>query len=546
MRTSLASRLVFAAVVAGCASAFGADEVLPKPSCEPSRACAFELALAAGRQNLALTKDSFQFEMAHISIALMQLTAGDRDGARATVVDLGKLIDGPGGRDIDSMRASLADFQARVGMQQEAMATARRIRKEDPRNSAWQSIARELAARGDIEGALAAAKRVGNDKMREFSEQDVMREAVKQGRRPDPTPHKTIVLQDLIAAGELARARETVLKIPGAKSRSLWLGMIAQKAEETKKWDDLAVTARLMSKDAQSEESDFMREINYELAAEWLIQARAFDDALAVIPHAGDDDRSRLYSVLAIARAQAGEIEAAEKILPRVLEWQSETRAGITVGKVLAGKLTLDQALELLPRGEDRSTSLTSLGELLPDSRREEARRVLNLLAESEARLIGNDRDYALRDVAFLQVERGFFSDALETARRMTISAELLAAYSAIGLAQAKLGKPAEARKTFSEAEAQARKYGFGPEEHAQLTGALGEAGLLVEAFEQVKSLSRRPKEAYFFHDDLNPVIIAHMKAGQILQAYQIAMLLSEHDRGEPQYFLVIAAESKP
>ena len=117
----------------------------------------------------------------------------------------------------------------------------------------------------------------------------------------------------------------------------------------------------------------------------------------------------------------------------------------------------------------------------------------------------------------------------------------LLAAYEEIGIAQAKAGLIDQARRTFAIAESQARKYGFTGDDHAALTAAIATAGLLPEAFEQVRAMSGRERDDHWFDEELDPVIQAHIAAGQLARAFDIAKQLSLHDGGNVHYFLVIA-----
>jgi hypothetical protein len=178
---------------------------------------------------------------------------------------------------------------------------------------------------------------------------------------------------------------------------------------------------------------------------------------------------------------------------------------------------------------------------MLPDTRRDEVRSVLRKAVDLTARSDVEDRDIAFGNYASMQAQRGFFEDALQTALRVHNTEELVGAYRDIGIAQAAQGHADDARRTFVLAEAQARKYGLNAERHAQLTDAIAKAGLLPEAFAQVQAMSRWPRGEYLSEEDLDAVIQAHIRAGQLGRAFEIASLMSEHDFGNPHYFLVIA-----
>jgi hypothetical protein len=81
--------LAFAAVLAG--SAWAADKPAA-PRCEPSRACAIELAREAGRQNYAARKEVHEYAMALITIGDLQLAEGNKAGLAATIEELLKVV----------------------------------------------------------------------------------------------------------------------------------------------------------------------------------------------------------------------------------------------------------------------------------------------------------------------------------------------------------------------------------------------------------------------------------------------------------------------
>lgn len=536
----------------GWADAQAADRLV-ELGCEPSRACAIQLAREAGRANYKVRKNNHEYVMALLAIADMQSATGDKPGFAASVTEIRQAIDGfEGGKDQVGYRASLAVTQAREGLLEEARATVRSIREAKTRSEANASIASALAGEGRWRDALSFAKRVDRAKNSESPEAEVMRTLVETERREwvrEALPtlargEEPLVLASLeLQTGNFAAARAEAQRISDPERRVLVIEQIAQAIEEKKDWAELAVTARLIPPDAAKATNELLRSIHFKLASEWLAKAGAFDEALALVPSVSADERQELLAEIAQLQALSGDYRKSIALLNSIEpDWRRDVRSAIAVAKVLAGEEKLEQALASLVANDLRLDALEMLGEMLPDERRDEARAVLRQAVDLAARTDLENRDIEFHLYASMQARRGFFPDAHETALRIHDSGELLAAYGDIGIAQAMQGNLDEARRTFAIAESQARKYGFTGERHAQLTELVAKAGLLPEAFAHVQAMSQRDRSDYWFDQNLDAVIQGHLNTGQLRRAFEIAVLLSGHDSGNPHYFLVIAA----
>ena len=226
-------------------------------------------------------------------------------------------------------------------------------------------------------------------------------------------------------------------------------------------------------------------------------------------------------------------------------DYRDSVQTAIAIGRVLAGDEKLEPALASIRARDERMDALETIGERLPDARNEEARESLRQASALIPTSHSHDEHIRLGSLASLQASRGFIDDALMTASKVRDSEELLGAYGDIGREQMKRGLTDDARRTFVIAEAQARKFGFRGEDFGQLVSAMADAGLLAEAYEQVKTVKQRPQGEYIFHMDFESVIQGHIKTGQLRRAFEIAGLLSAHDKSDPTYHLYIARELK-
>ena len=516
--------------------------------CEPSRACAIELAREAGRQNFKARGEVHEYAMALLAIGDLQLEAGDTGGFAATVTEFLKAV-----RPDDKIgyRGNLAALQAHAGQVNDALATVRSMRDPKERNDGYTGIANALASQGKWREALPIAKLKPREKNDWPAEADVMRVLANTGRREwvqdaaptlAPKDEALWLAQVEIEAGNLAAARGQALRITNIEQRLTLIERVGSKAEEKQNWDELATIARLIPPDAARVDEKFWSGIHYEIAAEWLIKAGAFDDAQALIPKLDADERERTLAEIAHGRARSGDYRKAAAMLGSIHhDFQDGVRAAIATGKVLAGDAQLEAAMATIEDRDRRMDSLEFLGTELPDTRREEARNALRQAVQLAQGPYVADRAIVLGQFASLQASRGFFDDALQTALLVKNTEELLGAYGDIGVAQASKGLTDEARKTFLIAEAQARKYGFSGEDHAWLIESLANAGLLPEAFAQVQALCRRAPGEYWFNQSLDPAIVKHVEAGQLPRAFEIASMLSGHDSGDPHYFLTLA-----
>jgi hypothetical protein len=162
------------------------------------------------------------------------------------------------------------------------------------------------------------------------------------------------------------------------------------------------------------------------------------------------------------------------------------------------------------------------------------------------------DRAYELRTVGELQAKRGLIEDAQATAARIEKGVgeyrivNLSVVSGAIMKVLAARGDLAGARKIFAKVEPLLLEPNVDGYLHAEIINDLATAGLLPEAFAQVKALSRRAPDDLWRNGDLLLLIRVHVESGQLRRAFEIAAMVSDHDHGRTEYFLEIARALEP
>jgi tetratricopeptide (TPR) repeat protein len=369
------------------------------------------------------------------------------------------------------------------------------MRDAKRRNDAWVPLANALAGKGKWRESLEFAKLKKRDKMDGTPEDDVMRALAGTGRREwvqqaapalAPADEALWLAQVEIQAGNLAAAREQALRIQNVERRLTTLEAVGQEADARENWDELAATARLIPRMPRNSADDYPG-IHREIAAEWLIKAGALDEARALLPKLGRDEQEEKRAQIASVQARRGDYRGATAALPSLHpDFHPGVKAAIAIGKVMRGDAKLDEAMATIVDRDRRMDALQTLGDELPEARRDEARAALRQAVQLAQGPYVEDRAIVLGNLASLQARRGFFDDALQTALLVKNTEELLGAYGDIGIAQASKGLTDDARKTFVIAEGQARKHLFTGENHAWLTQSIANAGLLPEAYAQV------------------------------------------------------------
>jgi hypothetical protein len=525
--------------------------------CEPSRACAIEMARAAAYENERRSKGNFGQMYGLLAVANVQLDSGDITGFTATAAEARRAIDGTmvqaGGLD------HLAQMQARAGLFEEALATAGDSRTAFEREMAYRRVSEEFARRGRWREAVSARTVAHGDAS--YAKYPVMNDLVQTGRRDwvmealpalAPDREAEVLTEFERLSGNLGAAREQALRIADPEKRWMPLFEIANAGIENQQWDEVVAVARFAAAEGESADTADVLHHRVYHAIIWLSAAHRFDEALSLVPKYREEFHSEMRADIASDMLTAGELERARAMLASLSpEDKAKVQGKIAIASVLAGEQRFEKALRAFPAPPERLALLQMFGEKLPEARSAEAHDVLRA-AVKVAEQPDIDRDYKLKTIGELQAKRGFIEDAQATATRIEKGAgeyrlaNLCLLQGAIMKAQAARGDLAGARKTFARAERLLREAEVNGYIHVEFIKDLATAGLLPEAFAQVQALSQRAHEDLWHDRDLFPVIHAHVENGQLRRAFEIAALLSEHDYGNPDYFLEIAKALEP
>ena len=206
--------------------------------CEPSRACAIEMARAAAYENERRRKGNLGQMYGLLAVANVQLDLGDTAGFTATAAEARRAIDGTivqaGGLD------HLAQMQARAGLFEEALATAGDSRTAFEREMAYRRVSEEYARRGRWREAVSARTVAHGDAG--YANYIVMKDLVQTGRRdwvmealpvlaPDREAEMLTEFERL--GGNLGAAREHAVRITDPEKRWMPLLEIANAGIET-------------------------------------------------------------------------------------------------------------------------------------------------------------------------------------------------------------------------------------------------------------------------------------------------------------------------
>ena len=521
--------------------------------CAPSRACAIEMARAAAYENERRSKGNLGEMFGLLAVARVQLDSGDIAGFTAAAAEARRAIEHT------MVQAAgldhLAEMFARAGMFDQALGTAAAARTPFEREMAYRRVAEEFARRGRWREALAA-RLSAHSGHAEYSNYIVMKDLVQTRRRdwvmdalPTLAPGREAeVLTELERlSGNLDAAREQAVRIVDPEKRWTPLFEIAKVGTESGRWNEVAAVARIAAAEGLNADTEHVRNHRIIFAIEWFSAARQFDEALALVSKYPEAFNSPGPAAIVSGMIAAGEYARAGELMRSLSsDYLADMRGKLAIARVLEGEQHWKKVLPAFPVPAERLAALMLLGEKLPDSRTADARAVLRAAARV-AESLDARRTVEIADAGELQARRGFVDDARATAVRIGKSGDtnrvfdLCRLHGAIMKAQAARGDPHGARKTFASIEPLLHRAEVNGYAHAKVIDDLTTAKLMPEAYAQVQAISRRAHDDRWYDADLFPLIRAHVEAGELRRAFEIAVMLSEHDYGNPDYFLEIA-----
>jgi tetratricopeptide (TPR) repeat protein len=264
------------------------------------------------------------------------------------------------------------------------------------------------------------------------------------------------------------------------------------------------------------------------------------EQALAAAERIEDADwRSRAYGAVALALAQAGQIEQAQEAFQQALAAaerieddyrRSEAYGAVALALAQAEQIEQAQeaftkALEAAGRIRDafsRSRAYCSIALALAQARKaKQAQEAFQqALAAAERIEWANGRSSAYREVALALAETGQVAQALEAAGRIRDAFSRSRAYCSIALALAETGQVAQALAAAERIEdADGRS-----EAYRAVALALAQAGQIEqaqEAFQQALAAAERIEYDYRRSEAYRAVALALAQAGQIEQAQE-------------------------
>lgn len=534
-----------------------ADPPIELP-CEPSRACAIQMARAAGYEGERRASGNGALRAGLLGIVELEAASGDKVAYAATLAEIRRYVAGL--KNPYDLLSSLTRIQAAAGLFEDAEATARDSRPGFDHEMAYRYLTEEYSRRGRWREALVAATE-WTGKV-EYAKPAVMKELVKTGRRDwvmdalqtlasgNEAPVLSVLER---VTGNFLAAQAQAVRVQDPAERWMLLFDTATAAIEKQQWDAVIAVANFAAAEGVAAQEPHTRFHRLSFATEWLCAAGRYEEALALAPKVQRVEEEQLRYTVAESLVSAGETAKAKKLLKSISgDLKAALTERIAMAQVLEGKQRYEKALAPLRTPAARLAALQLLGEKLPESRRVEARDALHA-AVKEAQQPGIENpDYELAVTGTLLAKRGFHADALEVANRIDArngefrAGNLCNIYGGIILAQAAQGDAAAARKTLARAGSVLLEPKVDDYVHAAFIADMARAGLLPEAFAQIQVLARRPYGNKWYWSDIEVVTRAHIEAGQLRRAFEIAALASDHERGNPYYFLdLVPALSK-
>jgi tetratricopeptide (TPR) repeat protein len=259
----------------------------------------------------------------------------------------------------------------------------------------------------------------------------------------------------------------------------------------------------------------------------------AFQQALAAAERIENADwRSWAYREVALALAQAGQAEQALAAAERIENAYRRSEAYGAVAEALAQAGQAEQALAAAERIENayrRSEAYGAVAEALAQAGQAEqalaaAERIENAYRRSEAyRAVA----LALAQAGQIEQAQEAFQQALAAAERIENADWRSEAYGAVALALAQAGQIEQAQEAFQQALAAAERIEWADgrsEAYGAVALALAQAGQIEqaqEAFQQALAAAERIENADWRSEAYRKVALALAQAGQIEQAQE-------------------------
>jgi tetratricopeptide (TPR) repeat protein len=242
------------------------------------------------------------------------------------------------------------------------------------------------------------------------------------------------------------------------------------------------------------------------------------------------DKRSRAYGAVALALAQAGQIEQAQEAFQQALaaaeriEWadgRSEAYGAVALALAQAGQIEQAQeafqqalaAAERIEEADERSEAYGAVA-LAQAGQFEQALEVARQIEHARR------RSEAFRAVALALAQAGQPEQALAAAERIENAYWRSEAYGAVALALAQAGQIEQAQEAFQQALAAAERIEEA-DERSEAYGAVALALAQAGQPEQALAAAERIEDAYWRSEAYRAVALALAQAGQIEQAQE-------------------------
>jgi len=520
----------------------------PRPlPCEPSAACALQMARDAALQSFATTRSQDQLELALKTLAWSgKFDAIEDPGLRERFEALVKQAGALPESDQNYLRRHLAAAMAAYGFVDEALAltakSSTRAREEMRR-----ALACTYARRGNIRDAFATLEALGLS-LTEYDAFEDMADCIARTANPElaraiakqvpDTARNAERIARIVAltereAGHHVAAREATMSIKDGASRAYALHQLIWRYQRDANYPEAIATDRLLRDEAGKPGGERWLQPAFRNLLADLMNSHAHSGILPLLDQFPADDRAYAFLAVLMGEDDPGVIRGVEQ---RMRELSSSEQTGLQTDLLLArvrvGDLKPGDALKLASDQEDFAKESIRLAGRLGAEQQGLAQEVLQAAIAAK----GKRSDEFWTDIAWTQTRLGLLEEAHRTVDRKFRSAgargHTLMGVSAGEAAQGKAEAAARSR-------AQAAKLlkSDGATGDFYVAYYLMDADYPEAAMEHVLAAIER-KQGRFSYDDLpQKVVIALAKRGDFKRAVEFANALSNHFEGSPEPF---------
>ena len=531
-----------------CFAPLAHAQVPPPLSCQPSAACALQMAREAALQTFTTTHTQDQLELALKTLAWSgKFDAIEDPGLRAHIEALLKQAGALPENDRRYLRRDLAAAMAAYGFVDEALALGADLSTKG-REPMRRALACTHARRGNFRNAFATLAALDYGLV-EYDAFEDMADCIARTAKPEFA--RTIAQQvpdtarnaDRIArivaltereAGHHAAAREAALSIQDDGWRANTLYELIGRYQRDANYPEAIATERLLRDEAaRPGNAKWLQYAMRNLLAD-LMNSHAHAGIPALLDQFPADDRAHGFSAVLSREDDPGVIREIARRMPQLSSAeQTGLQVDLLLARVRVGDLKAGDAVGLASDQQDFAKRAVRLAGRLGPEQQALAHEVLQAAIAAKGR---RPHDFWIT-IAWAQARLGLLDEAHRTVdRKIRSSGERGVALAGVADAEAVQGKTAEAARSRTRAAKLLRSDGASGDFH--VTYYLMDADYPEAAMEHILAAIQRKQDRFDYDDVAQQVVRSLAKRGDVGRALQLANALANHFEGNPEPFV--------